>query len=102
LLQDGFREVVLNGWPERGEKRIQDHWRDVRAAIRKFCKGWGANINNQMRREKKDLLTKLQIMDREADMSGLDGMRWKERYEVEEQLELIYQFEEFQWQRRGG
>jgi hypothetical protein len=87
LLQDRFRQVVLKYWPERGEKRIQDHWRDVRVATRKFCKGWGANINSHMRREKKDLLAKLYIIYREADLSVLDEMRWKERYEqLEEQL----------------
>jgi hemerythrin superfamily protein len=41
-------------------------------------------------------------MDREADASGLSASQWQERYNVEKQLEEIYQFEEIQWQRRGG
>jgi hypothetical protein len=38
----------------------------------------------------------------EADASGLSASQWQERYNVEKQLEEIYQFEEIQWQRRGG
>jgi hypothetical protein len=56
----GFKEVVLASWPERGDKIVQDHWRDVKAATRKFCKGWGANVNSQMKKDKKDLLSKLE------------------------------------------
>jgi hypothetical protein len=74
----------------------------MKAATRKFCKGWGANVNSQIKREKKDLLKKLQDMDGVANERGLDASQWQERYEVEEKLERIYQFEEIQWQRRGS
>jgi hypothetical protein len=50
---------------------VQDYWRDVKAATRKFCKGWGANINSQVKKDKKILLSKLEEVDREADPSGL-------------------------------
>jgi hypothetical protein len=81
---------------------VQDYWRDVKAATRKFCKGWGANINSQVKKDKKILLSKLEEVDREADPSGLSESQWQERYNVEKQLDEIYQFEELQWQRRGG
>jgi hypothetical protein len=71
LLQQGFREAVIASWPERGGQKeggtVQDYWRDVKAATRKFCKGWGANVNSQIKREKRYLLKKLQEMDRVAD-----------------------------------
>jgi exonuclease III len=41
LLQQGFREAVVACWPERGGKTVQDYWRDMKVATRKFCKGWG-------------------------------------------------------------
>jgi hypothetical protein len=86
---------------ERGEI-VQDYWRDMKAATRKFCKGWGANVNSQIKREKRDLLKKLQDMDGVANERGLDASQWQEIYEVEDKLEKIYQFEEIQWQRRGS
>jgi hypothetical protein len=63
---------VIACWLERGQKIVQYHLRDVKAATRKFCKGWGAIVNSQMRRNKKELLIKLQVMDGEADTSGND------------------------------
>jgi hypothetical protein len=61
----------------------------MKAATRKFCKGWGANVNSQIKREKKDLLKKLQDMDGVANERGLDASQWQERYEVEEKLEKV-------------
>jgi hypothetical protein len=102
LTQEGFRERVVASWPERRGKNIQDYWRELKAETRKFCKGWGANINSQIKREKKLLLDELKRMDRLEEENGFNIMQWQERYGVEKQLEEIYQFEEIQWQRRGG
>jgi hypothetical protein len=85
-----------------GGEPVPDYWRDMKATTRKFCKGWGANVNSQIKREKSDLLKKLQDMDGVANERGLDASQWQERYEVEDKLEKIYQFEEIQWQRRGS
>jgi hypothetical protein len=102
MTQEGFKERVIASWPEREEKPIQNYWRDLKASTRKFCKGWGANTNSQIKKDKKILLDRLQAIDREADDAGLNTQQWQERYNVESQLEKIYHFEEVQWQRRGG
>jgi hypothetical protein len=44
----------------------------------------------------------LQEMGKMADERGMDASQWQERYDVENKLEKIYQFEEIQWQRRGS
>jgi hypothetical protein len=62
----------------------------------------GANINSQIKKDKKDLLDKLKNLDMEMDTRGLSALQWQQRYEWENDLERIYQFEEIQWQRRGG
>jgi hypothetical protein len=41
-------------------------------------------------------------MDKREEEICFDTSQWQERYRVERQLENIYQFEEMQWQRRGG
>jgi hypothetical protein len=53
LTQARFRDLVLAAWPERGFKNIQDHWRELKAATRKFRKGWGANVISQKRETRK-------------------------------------------------
>jgi hypothetical protein len=82
MLQRGLKR----GYWIPGQKRrktVQDYWRDVKAASRKFCKGWGANINSQVKKDKKILLSKLKRMDREVDDNGLSEAQWQERYDVE-------------------
>jgi hypothetical protein len=102
LTQAGFRDLVLATWPERRHRNIQDHWKELKAATRKFCKGWGANVNSQKKRDKINLLEKLKTMDKLEDEQGLNSDQWQERYGIERQLEEIFEFEELQWQRRGG
>jgi hypothetical protein len=53
MTQEGFKERVTTSWPERGEKPIQDYWRDLKTSTRKFCKGWGANTNSQIKKIRK-------------------------------------------------
>jgi hypothetical protein len=45
----GFKETVISKWPERGARPIQDYWREVKAATRKFCRGWGINTQSQLK-----------------------------------------------------
>jgi hypothetical protein len=50
LDQQGFKESVLGKWPMRGECAIQDFWREIKAATRKYCMCWGANTQSQLKR----------------------------------------------------
>jgi hypothetical protein len=45
---------------------------------------------------------KMKNLDLEMENNGLSASHWQQRYEWENDLERIYQFEEIQWQRRGG
>jgi hypothetical protein len=102
LLQREFREQVVASWPHRGGRNIQDFWREIKSYTRRFCKGWGANANGQIKKKKRDLLEKLKNIDSEMEINGLNVLQWQQRFRWEGELEGIYQFEEIQWQRRGG
>jgi hypothetical protein len=41
-------------------------------------------------------------MDKLEENQGLTSDQWQERYDIERKLEEIFEFEELQWQRRGG
>jgi hypothetical protein len=53
LTLEGFRERLVSSWPERGSKKVQDYWRELKYFTRRFCKGWRANINSQIKKDKK-------------------------------------------------
>jgi hypothetical protein len=89
LDQRGFKELVLGKWPMRGECAIQDFWRDIKAATRKYCKGWGANTQSQLKKDKSLLLEKIDSFDKEAESRGFDASHWQARYDLEAALELF-------------
>jgi hypothetical protein len=93
---------VIANWPERGDSTVQDFWKKIKTATRTFCKGWGANRNNQIKKEKSELLRGIKNLDMEVERGTMGMMQWQQRYELEQKLEEIYRFEEIQWQRRGG
>jgi hypothetical protein len=54
-------------WLERGNNNVQDYWRELKVATRKFCKGWGANINSPKKRDKIIMVEKLKEMDKQEE-----------------------------------
>jgi hypothetical protein len=65
-------------------------------------KGWGANLGRDLRERKKALLSAIQVLDLRADASGLSPEEWLSRYDLEDQLSVIYSDEEAYWRVRGA
>lgn len=102
FLNIEFQEKLIAKWPKRGIEDIQDYWKNVKKYIRTFCKGWGNNLRGHMRREKRELMDEIRMLDAKAETGSLDVVQWGDRYAKEQALEQIYAFEEMQWQKRGG
>jgi exonuclease III len=102
MEQQGFKETILSKWPVRGGYPIQDFWRDLKSATRKFCRGWGANNQSQFKKDKRVLLEKLREFDRVADSGEVTTTQWQIRYTLEAELERIYNIEELHLKRQGG
>jgi hypothetical protein len=102
LTQEGFRDLVISNWPKRDGQNIQDYWKEIKTATQIFCKGWGANFNSQIKKDRRSLLEKIREVDKEAEIGSLSESQWQQRYEWERHLEGIYRFEEIQWQIRSG
>jgi hypothetical protein len=102
LDQREFKETVVGKWPVRGESAIQDFWREVKAATRKYCKGWGANTQSQLKKDKSLLLEKIDSFDKEVESRGLDASHWQTRYDLEAALETIYCQEEHHLKQLSG
>ena len=65
-------------------------------------KGWGANLGRDLRERKKALLAAIQALDLRADAVGLSPDEWLSRYDLEDQLSVIYTGEEAYWCIRGA
>jgi hypothetical protein len=54
----------------------------------------GANLNEQIRRDKARLLQDIKDLDGKADSQRLNNAGWWMRYNLERELEEIYSYEE--------
>lgn len=55
-----------------------------------------------MKRKKKELKEEIQKLDARADNIELSQEEWRRRYNLEEQLEKLYEDEELIWQKQSG
>lgn len=67
------------------------------SALRKFLKGYGANVRGEYRRRKSELLEKIRQMDFQGDVRGLNEEEWELRYKLEGELTELYKAEEIYW-----
>ena len=107
LRQPGFVEAVQTHWvsaraePHR-QMSILDEWHHLSQRSRQFMKGWGANLGRDLRERKKALLTAIQALDLRADTVSLSPDEWLSRYDLDDQLSIIYTDEEAYWRLRGS
>jgi hypothetical protein len=73
----------------------------VMAKLRKFMKGYGANISRELRRRKAELSEEIKKLDDLAEEVGLDNDGWARRYKLEEEVAKFYRQEELYWHSRG-
>jgi hypothetical protein len=71
-----------------------DMWQIVTAQLRRFLRGYGANIRWYHRRWKQGLLEKLKLLDEKAENDGLLESEWIKISVVEEELVQVYKLEE--------
>lgn len=99
----GFKELVIAKWLEQAWlQNTLDDWQGRVRFLRQFLRGWGANTCSEIKKRKQELLHDIKLLDAQAEDGGLTEEEWATRYNLEEQLEGIYQFEELIWQKRAG
>lgn len=102
LNQAGFKEWVVQKWPQRKKSYVLDHWNIVSSSLRKSMKGRSRNWGSDLKKHKQDLLLRIENWDRLAKERVLSEREWTDRYEKEDELMKIYEDKELLWQRRGG
>lgn len=76
LAENGLKEMVCHKMLERDSSYILEFWTRKQSEMRKFLTGWGINILNEKRREKKTLQGKLEELDRKALEDDLSPEEW--------------------------
>jgi hypothetical protein len=53
-----------------------DLWQSCNHNLRSYLRGWGANLDCDLRAKKKELGELLKILDERVDLCGLSGPEW--------------------------
>jgi hypothetical protein len=74
LMREGFREKVSQIWsPEYGGSSVLERWQNKIRRVRQFLRGWAKNTSGSNKKEKKEILQKLDILDRKAESNELSS-----------------------------
>jgi hypothetical protein len=74
------------------------------SSSRQYLRGWSANKSVVSKKEKADILSRLEELDKKGEDNTIlfPESLWMERYHLEAKLDQIYYKEEIYWQQRGS
>jgi hypothetical protein len=102
LTMENFHELVRQHMIPRDGSYILDYSNKKQSFLRRFLKGWELNLRQEKNQQKAVILTQIQELDAQADIRDLSPDEWNKRYEMEADLEHIYEMEELFWHKRCG
>jgi hypothetical protein len=82
-------------------ERYVDIWQFKIRLLRKKIKGWHRNRKAELKREKAQLLTELDLLDRLAEQGPLIAQDKRRRKETKEKLEHRWKLEEMKARQRS-
>lgn len=98
--REGFREFVTKAWHENYKGDNLERWQQRMRNLRRKTKGWNKNVDALYRKIKKDIMSKLDDIDKRAETMGLTACDREEQKELSGQLARIMKQEEIKWLRR--
>jgi hypothetical protein len=78
-----------------------ERWQFKIRLLRKKINGWSKNMEPDLRKRKKDLLEKLDLLDKKSEHQQLTPQEEKERKDMKESLENIWLMEEIKARQRA-
>lgn len=99
---EGFGAIVAEKWQQVIDKcpieaYSLDVWHGALTAMRRFLKGWGANLRGEYKMRRGQILSKIQKIDEYEREGGLCLESNGERHVLEMELERIMEEEEIYW-----
>jgi hypothetical protein len=98
LLRDGFADMVKNIWlNEKAGSMPMEKWQAKIRRLRQHLRGWVKNVSGAYKKEKKDLLDKLDSLDKKAEHTLLSCQEWDLKCCLNNRLAQLLREEEVKW-----
>ena len=94
MVRDVWHNVLVDGSPlERWQAKIR--------RLRQYRRGWAKNVSGTYKKEKKELLDKLDELDKKAENLLLNEMELNLKHVLSERLVELLREEEVKWYQRA-
>jgi hypothetical protein len=102
LLRDGFREMVRDVWLSViVDGSPLERWQAKIRRLRQYLRGWAKTVSGAYKKKKKELLDKLDELDKKAEMSLLNETDLNLKHVLNERLAELLREEEIKWYQRA-
>jgi hypothetical protein len=72
LLRDGFMDIVRDIWTHTVIGcTLMERWQGKIRRLRQYLRGWAKNISGKYKKEKKEILNMLDILDKKSEHTPL-------------------------------
>lgn len=102
LLRDGFLDMVKTTWASVtvGNTPLE-RWQAKIRRVRQYLRGWAKNSSGAYKKEKKDILNKLDFLDKKAEGVGLAVDEIDLKQFLQNKLAHMLREEEIKWYQRA-
>jgi exonuclease III len=102
LFKDGFHEKVAEVWQRetKGSNSLE-RWQNKIRSLRRYLRGWAKNMNGLYKKEKKEILGKLEQLDKKAECTLLLPHELNIKQCLNARLIQLLREEEIKWYQRS-
>jgi len=102
LLRDGFCDMVKNVWQETVVNGSPiERWQTKIRKLHQHLRGWARNVSGSYKKEKKDILNKLDDLDKKAESATLSQPELDLKHVLNVKLAELLREEELKWYQRA-
>jgi len=102
LLRDGFCDMVRDVWNSVVDTGTPiERWQNKIRRLRQYLRGWAKNISGHYKKEKKELLDKLDELDKKAEGCALNETEINLKHVLNDRLAELLREEELKWYQRA-
>jgi len=102
LLRDGFCEMVSEVWQNTVAIGSPiERWQVKIKRLRQYLRGWAKHVSGTYKKEKENLLNKLDELDKKAEVSPLSENELDFKHVLNERLAELLREEELKWYQRA-
>ena len=102
LLRDGFMDMLKKVWSEEDTGSTpMEKWQAKIRRLRQFLRGWAKNVSGANKKEKKDILDALDVLDKKAEHSFLSTREIDVKQCLKNRIAQLLREEEIKWYQRA-